>query len=41
MKNRVEKIIMKLQDENMLDGELVFENMRNLIKQINILLEKK
>lgn len=36
--NRVEKIIMKLQDENMLDGELVFENMRNLIKQITPLV---
>jgi hypothetical protein len=36
--NRVEKIIMKLQDENLLDGELVFENMRNLIKQITPLV---
>ena len=36
--NRVEKIIMKLQDENLLNGELTFENMRNLIKQITPLV---
>lgn len=37
-RNRVEKIIMKLKDENLLNGELIFENMKNLIKQITPLV---